>query len=103
MNQELLESSFLQPIGPLTPDQIEQACEAAFANANDLLDEAALLRESGRCARAFFLAHIGPRKVGLIATISLRALNIRVGARAFLSVHDGTRPPGKTDDRDPAA
>jgi hypothetical protein len=30
---------FLETVGPLTPDQIENACEAAFANAVDLLED----------------------------------------------------------------
>jgi AbiV family abortive infection protein len=74
-----LESGFLQPIGHLTPEQIEQACQAAFANAKDLLDEATLLRESGRCARAFFLAHIACEELGKLPILAAAALGGRFG------------------------
>ena len=42
------EQGFLEPVGPLSADQIEQACEAAFANAVDLLEEADLLRAAAK-------------------------------------------------------
>jgi hypothetical protein len=52
---------FLESVDSLDADQIEQACEAAFANAVDLLEEAELLRANDHCARAYFLALIALR------------------------------------------
>ena len=44
--EHLWEQGFLDPAAALTPEQIEDACEAAFANAVDLLNEADILRST---------------------------------------------------------
>jgi hypothetical protein len=46
---DVLKSGFLDQIGNLTPEQTEQACEAALANAKELA-EADILRSNERCA-----------------------------------------------------
>jgi AbiV family abortive infection protein len=79
MNQGRREPGFLEPIGALTTDQIEQACKAAFANATELLDEAGLLRDAGRCARAYFLAHIACEELGKLPILAAAALGGQVG------------------------
>jgi AbiV family abortive infection protein len=79
MNQGHRDPGFLEPIGALTTDQIEQACKAAFGNATELLEEAALLRDAGRCARAFFLAHIACEELGKLPILAAAALGGQFG------------------------
>lgn len=74
------ESGFLQPVKDLTNAQIEEACEMAFANARDLLDEADVLREGEYCARAYFLAHIACEEVGKLPILIYAATAVRMGA-----------------------
>jgi AbiV family abortive infection protein len=74
------EDGFLQPVEDLTTAQIEEACEMALANANDLLHEASLLRERDHCARAYFLAHIACEEVGKLPILIYAATAIRMGA-----------------------
>jgi hypothetical protein len=73
------EKGFLEPVGPLTPEQIEDACEAAFANAVDLLEEADLLRANDRCARAYFLAHIACEELGKLPILTTAAVSQHIG------------------------
>ena len=73
------EKGFLEPVGPLSAEQIEQACEAAFANAVDLLEEADLLRANERCARAYFLAHIACEELGKLPILTTAAVSHHVG------------------------
>lgn len=74
-----LEEGFLEPLGPLTPEQIEQACEAALANAVDLLEEGDLLRANNRCARAYFLAHIACEELGKLPILTTAAVSQHIG------------------------
>lgn len=73
------EEGFLEPLGPLTPEQIEQACEAALANAGDLLEEADMLRANNRCARAYFLAHIACEELGKLPILTTAAVSQHIG------------------------
>lgn len=73
------ERGFLEPIKALTPDQIEQACEAAYANAVDLLEEADLLRANDRCARAYFLTHIACEELGKLPILTAAAVSEQIG------------------------
>jgi hypothetical protein len=52
VDEEEWGKGFLESVDSLDADQIEQACEAAYANAVDLLEEADLLWVNDRCARA---------------------------------------------------
>lgn len=73
------ERGFLEPVGPLSPEQIEQACEAALANAGDLLEEADMLRANNRCARAYFLAHIACEELGKLPILTTAAVSQHIG------------------------
>lgn len=73
------EKGFLEPLGELTVEQIEQACEAALANAVDLLLEADLLRANDRCARAYFLAHIACEELGKLPILTTAAVSRHLG------------------------
>jgi AbiV family abortive infection protein len=73
------ERGFLERVTDLSIEQIEQACETAFANATDLLDEADLLRKEGRCARAYFLAHIACEELGKLPVLTTLAVSLRMG------------------------
>jgi AbiV family abortive infection protein len=79
MSESNWERGFLEPVAGLSPSQIEQAAEMALANATDLLAEADLLRASGRCARAFFLAHIACEEVGKLPILITTAVSERLG------------------------
>jgi AbiV family abortive infection protein len=73
------ERGFLEPATELTPQRIEQACEAAFANAADLLDEAEILRANARCSRAYFLAHIACEELGKLPILTTAAVAQHLG------------------------
>lgn len=73
------EKGFLESLGELTAEQIEQACEAALANAVDLLEEADILRASDRCARAYFLAHIACEELGKLPILTTAAVSQHIG------------------------
>jgi AbiV family abortive infection protein len=62
-----------------TESQIEEACEAAFRNAGELLDEADVLRGNDRCARAYFLAHIACEELGKLPILTEAATSQRMG------------------------
>ncbi len=79
MADDVLESGFLDQIGNLTHEQTQQACEAALANAKDLLAEADILRSKERCARAYFLAHIACEELGKIPILITAAVSERTG------------------------
>jgi AbiV family abortive infection protein len=70
---------FLEPLENLTDEQIQAACEAAFANAVHLLEEADILRASDRCARAYFLAHIACEELGKLPVLVTAAVSRRMG------------------------
>lgn len=70
---------FLEPIPPLSPREVEEACEVALANAKDLLAEAELLYEHEMCARAFLLAHIACEEVGKLPVLIYAAVGERIG------------------------
>ena len=73
------EQGFLDPVAELTSEQIEEACEAAFGNAVDLLDEADILRSNERCARAYFLTHIACEELGKLPILTTAAVAHRLG------------------------
>lgn len=73
------QSGFLRPISNLTPEEVQQACEAALANADDLLAEADILREHGRCARAYFLAHVACEELGKLPVLTTAAVSEWMG------------------------
>jgi AbiV family abortive infection protein len=62
----------------LTFAQIDQASEAAFANAVALLEEADMLRREGRCARAYFLTHICCEELGKLPILAALAVRLRM-------------------------
>jgi AbiV family abortive infection protein len=70
---------FLESVDALDADQIEQACETAYANARDLLEEADLLRAKDRCARAYFLAHIACEELGKLPILTTVAVSQQLG------------------------
>jgi AbiV family abortive infection protein len=76
MDDSLLEGGFLEPVKDLTLDQIEEACVAAFDNAVALLEEADLLREHDKCARAYFLAHIACEELGKLPVLVTTAISV---------------------------
>lgn len=61
---------------PLTLEEIEELCRACVANAAELLEEAAILVEIGRPARAYFLARIAFEEI--VKPIMLTAAGARV-------------------------
>jgi AbiV family abortive infection protein len=79
MTYDSLEKGFLEPIADLSHEQIEEACEKAVGNAKDLLEEADILRSAGRCARAYFLAHIACEELGKIPIFVATAVSETVG------------------------
>jgi AbiV family abortive infection protein len=79
MTSDPLPAGFLEPIGKLTPTQVEQAAEMAVANARELLAEADLLRAKGSAARAFFLAHIACEEVGKLPILITAAVSDEMG------------------------
>jgi AbiV family abortive infection protein len=76
MGDASLEGGFLEPIKDLTLGQIGEACEAAFENASGLLEEADILRGHGRCARAYFLAHIACEELGKLPILTALAVSV---------------------------
>lgn len=69
---------FLEPIKDLTISQLGDACEAAFGNAVELFEESEFLYERGRCARAYYLAHIACEELGKLPILTSVATAIRL-------------------------
>ena len=80
MDDDYVDEGFLQPIEGLSTAQIGDACEAAFANAGELLDEAKILRRGERCARAYFLAHIACEELGKLPILLALAASQQYGS-----------------------
>jgi AbiV family abortive infection protein len=76
VDETALEGGFLEAIGELSLDQIEDACEAAFENATALLEEADLLRAHEKCARAYYLAHIACEEMGKLPILTGLAVSV---------------------------
>lgn len=79
MDKSSWTSGFLRPVADLTYDDAWNACEAALANASDLLDEADILRAHERCARAYFLVHIVCEELGKLPIITAAAMSMQLG------------------------
>lgn len=79
-NERRWSEGFLGKTEELTDKQIEAACEAAFKNAEDLLDEADILRSRDKCARAYFLAHIACEELGKLPILTTAAMSRRRGS-----------------------
>jgi AbiV family abortive infection protein len=77
--EPLWEQGFLDRAAALTPEQIEDACRSAFANAVDLLEEADILRSTERCARAYFLTHIACEELGKLPILTTAAVAQQLG------------------------
>jgi AbiV family abortive infection protein len=65
----------------VTPDQIQQGRLKVLQNAASLVEEAELLAEAGKSARAFTLAHLATEELAKIPMLARVAMELLIGEK----------------------